>query len=375
MVGLTLEVYRRLQEHFNSFPLRFPATESGVEIRLLKRLFTPEEADIASVIKCGHVGSFDTYEILDEIFNRVKHLGYSKDEVEEHLGNMARKGAIMGSTRNGKKIYANALLIVGLYEFQVDKLTKEFQEDLDQYLDEAWYPANNDIRVRQLRTIPVGIKIEHENPIAKYDDIKVLFEQSVGPFSKINCVCRQSKDLLNEPCQVTDRREVCMAVGDMAQLYIDQGYGREIPKEEALHYLKKNEEEGLIFQLSNSQEMIFVCSCCACCCAGLVGLKQLPNPADYTSSNYQAVIDEELCSGCGNCVDRCQMEAITLNDFAVIEQKRCIGCGNCIIGCPEEAISLVSKENLGIPPLTSIDLFTTIEKARRKAETKSDVKN
>ncbi|MHA1126625.1 MAG: 4Fe-4S binding protein [Candidatus Heimdallarchaeota archaeon] len=370
---MALEVYRRLQQHFDSFPLRFPETESGVEIRLLKKLFTPEEAKIAVVIKCGHVGSLDTYELLDEIFDRVKHLGHTKEDVEQHLDNMAKKGAIMGSFRNDKKIYANTLLIVGIYELQVDKLTKEFQEDLDQYLAEAWGPANSNIRVRQLRTIPVGIKIEHANPIAKYDDIKVLFEESVGPFSKINCVCRQSKDILNEPCQVTDRREVCMATGDMAKLYNDQGYGREISKEEALEYLKKNEEEGLIFQLSNSQEMIFVCSCCACCCGGLVSLKQLPNPADYTSSNYLAVIDEEICSGCGNCVDRCQMDAITLEgDFAVIEQKRCIGCGNCLIGCPEDAITLIIKENPGIPLETSIDLFSKIAEERKKVETKTD---
>lgn len=373
MKNLTLEVYRELQKHFDSFPLRFPATKSGIEIRLLKRLFTPEEAKIASNVKCGYPGSFETYETLDEIFDRVKHLGYSKDKVEKLLDNMAKNGAIMGSTRDSEKVYANALLIVGIYEFQVDKLTKEFQDDFDQYLSEAWGPANSGIRVRQLRTIPVGIKIKHENPIAKYDDIKVLFEQSNGPFSINNCVCRQTKDLQNSPCQVTDRREVCMGIGDMGQLYIDQGYGREITKEEALNYLKQNEEEGLIFQLSNSQEMIFVCSCCACCCDGLGALKRIPNPADYTSSNYLAVINEDLCSGCGNCVDRCQMEAITLeNDFAVLNQKRCIGCGNCIIGCPEEAISLISKENPTIPPLATIDLFTIIEEARRKVEQKSD---
>jgi len=279
----------------------------------------------------------------------------------------------MGSTRKGEKVYANTLLIVGIYEFQVDKLTEDFQKDLSQYLAEAWGPANEDIRVRQLRTIPVGIKIEQKNCIAKYDDIKVLFKESSGPFAKVNCICRQSKDLINEPCQVTERREVCMVAGDTARLYIDQGYGREISKEEAIQYLKKNEEEGLIFQISNSQEMIFVCSCCTCCCAGLVALKQMLNPAVFTSSNYQAVINEELCGSCGACVERSQMDAITLeSDFAVIIQKRCIGCGNCLLVCPEDAISLNIKKQPHIPPLTSIDLLTEIATARRKVETKSD---
>ena len=166
---------------------------------------------------------------------------------------------------------------------------------------------------------------------------------------------------------MTDRREVCMGFGDMAGMYNEQGWGREITKEEALGYLKQNEDEGLIFQLNNSQEMNFVCSCCSCCCGGIIGLKSIPNPADYTTCNYQSVIDEELCSGCGSCVDRCQMEAITLeNDVAIIAQKRCIGCGNCVIGCPEGAITLVLKEDPKIPPLTTSDLYKSIVEERKK---------
>ena len=142
-----------------------------------------------------------------------------------------------------------------------------------------------------------------------------------------------------------------------------------ISKEEALDYLKKNEDDGLIFQLSNSQEMDFVCSCCSCCCGGLISLKSIPNPADYTSSNYQAVIDGELCSGCGTCIERCQMDAITLvDDIANLNPQRCIGCGNCIIGCPEDAITLVAKGEPSIPPLTTSDLFRNIAEARKEQD-------
>ena len=41
------DVYARLREHLDSLPAGFPATESGVELRILKRLFTPEEAGLA----------------------------------------------------------------------------------------------------------------------------------------------------------------------------------------------------------------------------------------------------------------------------------------------------------------------------------------
>ena len=40
-------VYRKLQKYLDRMPISYPETESGVEIRILKHLFTPEEAEIA----------------------------------------------------------------------------------------------------------------------------------------------------------------------------------------------------------------------------------------------------------------------------------------------------------------------------------------
>ncbi|MFX0086205.1 MAG: 4Fe-4S ferredoxin, partial [Candidatus Hodarchaeota archaeon] len=41
------DVYERLREHLNNLPVGFPNTDSGVEIRILKRLFTEKEAEMA----------------------------------------------------------------------------------------------------------------------------------------------------------------------------------------------------------------------------------------------------------------------------------------------------------------------------------------
>ncbi|MFX1235317.1 MAG: ATP-binding protein [Promethearchaeota archaeon] len=363
---MTEDVFRRLQKHFDQFPIGFPATESSVEIRLLKRLFTPEEAEVASLLKFGHFGSARDFESLDSIYERVKH---SIEDIEKLLDNMARKGAIMGVTKDGVKSYANALLILGIYEFQVNKLTKGFIEDLNQYLQEAWGPENSKIETPQMRIIPIGVDINLGKKIAKFDDIKNLFEKEQGPFVIINCVCRQKQDLLNEPCQMTQRREVCMGFGDLARMYIEQGWDREINKDEALEFLIKNEQEGLIFQPGNSQRMDFVCSCCYCCCGGIAGLKKLPNPADFATSNYYAEIDEDLCTGCGNCINRCQMDAITLvNNISSIELKRCIGCGNCTLECLSDAITLRKKEQQNIPPLNVEDLIENIWQEKKKVK-------
>ncbi len=365
------EIYRKLQQHFDSFPLGFPPTESGVEIRLLKRLFSPQEAEIALFLKCGHFGSYTNFMSLNEIHSYVKDLGYSLKELKKYLDNMVKKGAIMGAIVNGIKSYANALLILGIYELQVNKLSKGFLEDFEQYLQEGWGPANRDIDIPQMRMIPVGIEVDYSNEILSYDNIKKLFQESEGPFLITNCVCRQTQDLLGDPCRMTDRREVCMAFGDLAKMYIEQGWGREISKQEAVGYLRQNEEEGLIFRPGNTQKMDFVCSCCYCCCGTIANLKRLPNPADFTTSNYYAVINEDLCIGCGICEDRCQMEAISLeNDISSVNLKRCIGCGNCVISCPSEAINLHRKQQQNVPPLTVEELHQKIIEERKKLKNK-----
>ncbi|TFF94217.1 MAG: 4Fe-4S dicluster domain-containing protein [Promethearchaeota archaeon] len=363
---MTEDVYRNLQKHFDQFALGFPATESGIEIRLLKHLFTPDEAEIALHLGHADFGSIKNLESLEDIYERVKHLGYDSEELEKLLDNMARKGAIIGVTEDDIKSYANVFLVLGIYEFQVNKLTEEFLEDFYQYINEAWGPANEKVKTPQMRIIPIGINLDFEKKIENYDNIKTLFEKAEKPFIITNCVCRQSKDLLGDPCKMTNRREVCMGFGDLAKVYIEHGWGREITREEALNYLKKNEQEGLIFQPGNSQDMNFICSCCSCCCGTISSLKRLPNPADYTTSNYYAKIDEALCIGCGSCIERCQMNAITLKDnISRIDLKRCIGCGNCALECPSDAIGLYKKEKHNIPPKNVEELNSIMAKERK----------
>ena len=73
------------------------------------------------------------------------------------------------------------------------------------------------------------------------------------------------------------------------------------------------------------------------------------------------IIKTDKCTGCETCLDRCQMEAITIeNDTTAINLERCIGCGLCVPTCPEDAIHLVKKDQEIVPPLTEEELFDTI---------------
>lgn len=358
-------VYRALQEHMDQFPVRFPKREGGAEIRLLKRLFTPKEAKIATNLK------FTVYpsETVEVIYSRLKDTGISLQELEETLDAMAKKGVIVYKKEGETKYYGNALWVVGIFEFQVDKLTKELLADIEQLYNSPPLQEISRTGIGQLRTIPIEQSIKREDTVANYDDIRQLIDKSKGPFIAINCICRQAKDIAGEPCKATDRRELCIGVGEFTNAYIEFGWGREVSKEELLELIRQNEEEGLVLQPSNSQEIEFVCSCCGCCCGLLEGTKGAPRPVEYFTTNYYAEVNPELCSGCGTCVEVCQMDASTLEDAqASVNLDRCIGCGVCVANCPSDAMTLVKKEKKHIPPKTFQEMYAQIEKRAKEME-------
>jgi len=54
-----------------------------------------------------------------------------------------------------------------------------------------------------------------------------------------------------------------------------------------------------------------------------------------------AVVNEELCNGCGACAEICPAEAVQIVDGkARVDADSCIECGVCEMDCPEDAISM-----------------------------------
>lgn len=355
------EVYKKLQQRLDELPFGFPPTESGIEIRLLKRLFTPDEANIALNLKF----SLDELEPIESIYDRLKGQGYSFDELEAHLDNMAKKGAILGIKKEGKKLYSIVVLPI-IYDFQVDKLTKGFINDMRLYIKERWAVEAAKTRVQNLRVIPIEKSIEPNLLVANYDDVRDLIEIAEEPFIVMNCVCRQTKDLLNEPCKATPRRKICLGFGDKARFYLEYGWGDQISKEDVFSILKQNQSENLILQTGNAQKIEILCSCCTCCCASLGSLTKLPNPSDFVVTNHYAVVDPDKCVGCGICVEICKLNARSLVDhLSLVNEKRCIGCGNCVAECPSEATKLCKKDKAYVPFLTLGDLYNDLLESRK----------
>lgn len=356
-MGQEKQVYRDLQKYLDRLPVSYPATKSGVEIRILKHLFTPAEAGIATQLSM-------IPEPVKRIHKRVKKSGMSIEELQQSLDQMVYKGIIFGIKKGDEKLYSSLPLAIGMYEFQVERLTKDFAKDFLQYLEEAFAEEVSKTRIPLLRTIPVekSIPVPEKYQVSNYDNVKYLVENASGHIAVANCVCRQTKDLVGESCQKTDLRETCLLISpDEADYYVDTGIGRYVTKEEALDILAKAQEAGLILQPVNAEHPEAICCCCGDCCAILSSVKKFPRPVDYYASNFYAEVNPELCTGCQTCVELCQMgAAVMTDDIAAINLDRCIGCGNCVVICELKAIELKKKVSETSLPEDMNDMYTRI---------------
>ncbi|MBN2240230.1 MAG: 4Fe-4S binding protein [Dehalococcoidales bacterium] len=364
-------IYRELQKHLDSGPAGFQASDTGADIKLLKHLLKPEEAKIATLL------STLVWEPVGTIHKRVTKEGVkiTEDDLRKTLDEMVRKGTIVvHSQAFGERRYKNVGVSAGgMIDFQVNRLTPDFIEDLDKYHEESFaartqepaQPAKPPKKmVAQLRTIPVARSVElpEKNLVGVYDDVRALVEKQPGPFSVANCVCRQMKDLQGQPCQYSDIRETCIQVGpDHARQYIEMGIGREISRGEVFEVLDRAEQAGFILQPENSLSPENICCCCGDCCGPLSAAKKSPNPASFYTSNYYVTVNPELCKGCEVCIGRCQMEARKMVDgVAIVEQERCIGCGNCVVTCETGASIIQLKEETQVPFRDKDDTFMNI---------------
>jgi formate hydrogenlyase subunit 6/NADH:ubiquinone oxidoreductase subunit I len=350
------DVYSMLATHLDTLPGGYPSTESGVELRILRRLFTPEEAELAL-----HLSLLP--EDAKVIASRAK---LSIEETATQLEEMYQKGLILAVKRKGRRDRYMALqFIIGIWEYHVNDLDPELARDVGEYI-----PAllDTDIwkKVPQLRTIPVNKSIDHKLEILPYENVEELIE-SHTKFLVAPCICRKEKNLLEEGCE--NPVESCLILGHGADLYHDRGVGRRIDKEEALDILKKAEDAGLVMQPSNSKEIANICCCCGCCCAVLRTVKKHPKPATIVFSPFILAAESDTCIGCGVCVERCPMDALSLEeDKVALDLDRCIGCGVCVPTCLTESLSLLRRpesEQRALPK-TFRNTMIQILKARGK---------
>ncbi|HOP63506.1 MAG TPA: 4Fe-4S binding protein, partial [Spirochaetota bacterium] len=346
--------YRELQLHLDKHPIGYPATESGVELNILKYFFSEEEARISL---CLGLTNSSPRRIAGR-YKRKYGTVYDIDDLKEKLDALFMKGCIRRSDRAPYK-YGSAMLALGMFEFHVDDLTVELMEMLHSYYDEAFQDEFFRASIPQLRTSPHMKAIVPEHRIDTYDNMRAFIAKTKQVIHVANCVCKQGEAILGKPCQVTDDIEICIQFGEGG--YLDRGRSRLISKEEALAILDKAEDRGLVIQPANSLQPLCICLCCGCCCGVLTSAKKFEKPVELFATNYEIRIDAESCTGCGLCVKRCPMDALTREGKKIIvNMDRCIGCGVCAVKCPTKAAVLVPKSKKKRPPINTEHLYMSI---------------
>lgn len=253
------------------------------------------------------------------------------------------------------------MLAIGMYELQGENLTKEYEKDFLDYGDEKFYKVFHNKKTSQMRTIPINKSFVPERYVGSYDNVRELVKNTSGQIAVMKCVCRHGKDLLEDPCNHSDIRETCLVFEDLANFVIGSGFARPITENETLEILEKAEEAGFILQPENNQNPHFICCCCGCCCNVIKSVKMFPRPVEYYYSNYFAEVNSELCESCEECIERCQLEALWIeNDSAIVNLDRCIGCGVCVANCPNGAIEMKEKESTYVPPKDHDSLYKKI---------------
>jgi ferredoxin len=349
------DVYKALAKHLDNLPGGYPETENGVELRILKHLFTPEEAELAICLSM----------IPEEVSAITERTGRDEEALSTMLEEMAAKGLIFRRHSNGKKLYSAAMFVIGIWEYQLNSLNEDFARDVNEYLPHLVQEIWTENETQHLRVVPISKDIASEVTIASYDDAEELIKKQ----SKIvvqPCICRKQHELMGEKCEYPI--EVCLSFGTGAYFYEENKLGRPISTEEALEILDIGRKAGLVIQPGNAQKSANLCMCCGCCCEVLKNLKKLEKPAQIAHSSYYAQVDKENCTACGTCAERCHMDAITVDDTAYVNPDRCIGCGVCVTECPSDAMMYKQKEasDQYVPPKDVAETYMRLAKERGK---------
>ncbi|MGD8814739.1 MAG: 4Fe-4S binding protein [Anaerolineales bacterium] len=341
---MNTDPYKLLAERLDTLPNGFPATEEGIELKLLAKIFTPEEAGLAAQLLLQK-------ETPNQIAARI---GGDPAALRTQLKGMSRRGLIEAGKVEGELGFGSMPFVVGIYEMQLANLDAEMAQLFEEYYQKvfgktlAFSPSVH-------RVIPVGESVRMDIEVRPFESASQLISQAQA-WGVQDCICRKQKALIGDPCD--HRLDNCMVMSPRPGVFDNHPFVRPQTKEEAMATLRQAAEDGLVHSVSNNQQgNWYICNCCTCSCGILRGLTELGIADAVARSAFVNQVDETLCTGCELCLERCHFDALSMEDVVKVDEGRCIGCGVCVEACPDQALFLVRrpKEEVVAPPITMAD--------------------
>ncbi len=343
-------VYEKLRDFYHVHPIGFPKTESGVEMRILKRLFSKKEAETALALTPQKQSS-------GEIATKT---GKDAKTITTILERMRRKGLILKHDDG----YRLIPFIPGIYENQLKSMDKAMARDFEElypYLSREVFSSPTAVA----RVVPVETCLPLEVEVSPFERASEIV-RNAGRIALGQCLCRKEQKLVGKCC-LHPNDDICLIFSPIAEHFIDMNLANEVTVEEALKAIKRGEEAGLVRSTLNVQRRpTFMCQCCTCCCVFLRAIRELDIPSAVMKSNFCSCVDSELCTGCAACIDICPMDALSWEDSKIaVNARRCLGCGLCVLECPAAAILLKPKTQRVIPPASFSELVGTIAEQKK----------
>ena len=333
--------YSAMAARLDELPNGFPPAADGAELRLLAKLFTPEEAALAARLRL-------TLETPAEIAARI---GGDPEALRRQLKEMVGRGLIKAGRAPGGLGFGLLPFVVGIYEMQMNRMDAELARLFEDYYRQVFRTSLAQ-QPPVHRIIPVNETVRQDMAVHPFESAAGIVSQARA-WGVTDCICRKQQALVGQPCD--HPLDVCMVFSEMPRAFDRAAGVRPLTQDEALATLRRAAEAGLVHSVSNSQAGLwYLCNCCTCACAILRGLAELGRANVIAASAFICQVDEEKCAGCGECVTRCVFGALAVDGIAEVDAVRCAGCGVCVVACPQEALGLLRRpeDEILAPPET-----------------------
>ena len=257
------QVYRELARKLDSIPPGFPATESGVELELLSRFYTREEATIIIAMRL-------TYEADGEIAARA---AMDSGAAYEILNDAARKGLVRTRLGEKERTFALKPQTGGIVGYSFEKIFRRADtkaaELYVQWIEETRGGGLSDFPAAY-RVIAVEEAIHFSLEIHPYEQANEILA-SAKSWGISDCMCRARTRQAGQGCSYP--LETCLVIAPDEDAFEDDELIRAISQEESLRILRESADRGLVHKTSNIGDYgPFICNCCPCCCSTLRGV-------------------------------------------------------------------------------------------------------
>jgi Pyruvate/2-oxoacid:ferredoxin oxidoreductase delta subunit len=273
--------------------------------------------------------------------------GKEPEAATNTLKEMARNGLIRSKRVEGELTFGLMPFAVGIYEEQLPRMDEEYATLMEQYFQESRGGFVN-LAPSVHRVVPVGEAVPFDLEIFPHERATELVENAKS-WGVRDCICRVQQRMIGKGCE--HEVESCLVFAPVENAFEGSEVDRPISKAAALQLLYDAEEAGLVHTTANHQKKhYYICNCCTCCCTILRGVAEFDIPTAVARSDFQAVVDAEVCAACEDCLERCQFGALSIpEDVCIVDEVRCVGCGVCVIECSTGALSMARRPEGQVP--------------------------